>query len=263
MYKTRSATSSTSQSSQSLTDLTDFPKNKRSREDENMEIQTLTDLWTNMKQLHAESTSRLEEKLDDFKLSIDGLEAKFESLQKEIEGKVGSIKEAVVVVQADLSQTSEKVDRLEKLNELILSGIPFLENENLAEMFQAVAAYLGYGPQHLPLVDLKRLAKPPIVIGTSPPIMCQFALRNSRDEFLRRYLTSRNLTLRNVGFEVDSRIFINENLTPMAREIRAAALKLRKAGRLQQVYTRDGVVFVRRQGSSKPEAIESKDQLLR
>lgn len=263
MNKTRSATASASQSLTDLTKLTAGQKNKRFRTDEGMEIESLTDLWTNMKELHAETNNRLEEKLDAFKLSIDGLETKFERLQKDIEEKVGSIKEAVVVVQADLSHTSEKVDRLEKLNELIFSGIPYLENENLLVLFQAVAACLGYGPQHLPLVDLKRLAKPPIVVGTSPPILCQFALRNTRDDFLKRYLTNRNLTLRHVGFDVDSRIFINENLTPLAREIRAAALKLRKAGRLQQVYTRDGIVVVKRLGSTQPESILCHDQLQR
>lgn len=144
---------------------------------------------------------------------------------------------------------------LEKSNDLLISGLPYVVNENLHQLFRNIAASLAYADSDLPLVDLKRLMRPPITAGSSPPIVCQFAFRNAREEFYKRYLKTRNMTLRTVGFDSDQRVYVNESLTLQARAIRTEAIKMKKNGILLKVFTRSGIVYVQRREGSAAEPI--------
>lgn len=237
---------------------------KRSREDLNVldypdEVENMNDLWRNMKKLLFNSNSRLETKIDACKTSIDDLEHEFAALRKECGEQMESMHRQVTAVEFGLQQTTEEVARLERASELIISGIPYQQTEDLIHFFRNIATVLGYDQS--PIVDLQRLAKLPIVAGSAPPILCQFALRNVRNDFYRRYMTNRSLSLRHIGFDADRRVFINENLTKLAREIRSEALKMKKAGVLAQVFTRNGAVYVRRHSQSTSELVQCAEQL--
>ncbi|EDS30699.1 conserved hypothetical protein [Culex quinquefasciatus] len=237
---------------------------KRSREDLTVadypdEVENITDLWRNMKKLLFNSNSRLEGKIDACKTSIDDLEEEFVALRKECGEQMEAVHHRVNSVEFGLQQTAEDVARLERASELIISGIPYQQTENLPQFFQNIATVLGYDQP--PIVDLQRLAKLPIAAGSAPPILCQFALRNVRNDFYRRYMTNRDLTLRHIGFDADKRIFMNENLTKLAREIRSQALRMKKAGIFAQVFTRNGAVYVKRQGQPTSELVQCVQQL--
>lgn len=237
---------------------------KRSREDLNIadEVDSLNDLWSNMRMLLSDNSSRLETKIDACKASIDTLENEFVALRKECEEKMSYLHSSIEGVRFEQQQTAEDVGKLERAVELIISGVPYQSEENLAQLFNNVAAVLGYQSGQLPIVDLQRLAKLPIAAGSTPPILIQFALRNARNEFYKRYMGSRSLTQRHLGFDAENRVFINENLTKLSRVIRAEALKQKKSGGIVQVYTRNGAVFVKRRGATEAEQVRSIDQLL-
>lgn len=259
--KTRSATGGTA-----TTVDEDGQALKRSREDLNTlefpdEVENMNDLWRNMKKLLFHSNSRLESKIDACKTSIDDLEDEFVALRKECGEQMETVNRQVIAVEFGLQQTAEEVARLERASELVISGIPYQQTEDLGHFFRNIATVLGYA--HTPIVDVQRLAKLPIVAGSAPPILCQFALRNVRNDFYRRYMTNRSLSLRHIGFDADKRIFINENLTKLAREIRSEALKMKKAGVFTQVFTRNGAVYVKRQGQSSSELVQCAEQLAR
>lgn len=256
------ATRSTSTSSL----LVDNNSAKRSRDDLNKdtdEISSLNDLWTRMQMLVTESNSRIEAKIDrctlELEKRIDSVQNQLLALRAECTNNISHLSEAVDVIRRDSALVSEKVSRLEKSQELLVSGVPFHEQENLKELYQTIATKLGYTNSNFPLVDIKRLARMPIRSGTSPPILIQFALRNEKVTFFRRYLDSRSLNLKDIGFDNTNRIFINENLTEHARIIRAEAVKLKKSGRIQQVYTRDGIVYTK-SGGVAAEAIHTLEQ---
>lgn len=92
-------------------------------------------------------------------------------------------------------------------------------------------------------------------------ILIQFAITVQRNEFYSRYLNSRSLSLSGIGFSVDKRIYINENLGPIVRNLRSKALQLKKAGKLRAVFTRSGVLFVRRIGEDKEIAVSAENDL--
>ncbi|KAL9693888.1 hypothetical protein quinque_013173 [Culex quinquefasciatus] len=154
----------------------------------------------------------------DFDKRIDGLETQLSQLKTECTARIDDLSEAVVEVRADLNLASNWIGRVEKYQDLIITGVPYSPTENLKTVFRDISAKLAYDPLDVPMVDLKRLAKPPIAAGSAPPILCQFAIRNERMP------------------------------STANREIRTAAIKLKKEGRIQQVFSRDGVVHVKSRG---------------
>lgn len=243
------ATRSTSTSS-----LTEDGSSRKVREKDADDIASLNDLWMKMKVMIDQSNARIENKIEscaqDLGKRIDNIEQQLATARNECASKADELSREIDSLRYDLSLASECIERTEKSHDLIFSGIPFLQSENLKEVFQKIANSLSYGNSEIPLVSLKRLARYPIAPGSSPPIACQFALLNERDEFYRKYLKLRTLNLSNIGFDNGNRIFVNENLTQRARAIRVEALKLKKDGRIQQVSTRNGIVFVKTRRST-------------
>lgn len=229
------------------------------------EIENLNDLWQKMKRMIDQSNVRIENKIESCSLElgkrIDNIEQQLATARTECASRTDELSGAIDTVRYDLSLASECIERTEKSHDLIFSGIPYLQSENLKEIFQKIANSLSYGNSEIPLVSLKRLARLPIAPGSNPPIACQFALLNERDAFYRKYLSLRTLNLSNIGFDNGNRIFVNENLTQRARAIRAEALKLKKDGRIQQVSTRNGVVFVKTRRSTTNVECLSVEQL--
>lgn len=236
------------------------------------EVADLADLWSKIQNMFTSSATLMEQKFDKIESKIDscksdleerigGLELKLAELRNDCNSSVQHIAETVDVLRHDLDCTAEGIDRLGRSQDVLISGVPYLENENLLGLFRNVANSLGYKDNQLPMVSLRRMARIPITPGTMPPIVCQFALKNVRDEFYRSYLNLKTLSLRNIGFDSDNRVYINENLTEQARQIRSEALKLKKKGKLLRVYTRDGVVFVKNPGAAEAEACHSLDKL--
>lgn len=67
--------------------------------------------------------------------------------------------------------------------------------------------------------------------------------------------------MNHLGFEVNKRIYINENLTEEARKIKTLAVKLKKTGKLSSVYTRYGIVYVKTCADTATKTIYAEDQL--
>lgn len=252
-------TRSTSTSSSSLNDGTANKQNK------NDDVQSLGDLWNKIRKMFSDSKADIEAKIETCKTELEqkigGVEKQLTNLKTSCEAEIKEVSEAATVTRNDLHLTKRTVDRIATTNELIISGIPFTTDENVVQIFLNIAVALAYDQSSLPNVYLKRLSKLPIKVGSSPPLLCQFALRGVRDEFYGRYLRQRSLNLRHIGFDNANRVYINENLTQQDREIRSQAIKLKNQGRIQQVYTRNGVVHVRVEDGDEVVPVYTLDQL--
>lgn len=251
--------------STSTTSLNEDVSSRKLRDKDADVIESLSDLWSKMKLMFDQSNARIEEKIEsctrDLAKRIDNIEEQLAATRNECTSKANELSGAVGDVRRDLVLATEYIGRTERSHDLVFSGIPFTHHEDLNDMFRRMANSLSYGDSEVPLVSLKRLARHPIAPGSSPPIACEFALLNVREEFYRKYINSRTLNLRNIGFDNGNRIFVNENLTQRARAIRAEALKLRKEGRILQVSTKNGVVFVKTRGSTMSIECSSVEQL--
>lgn len=225
---------------------------KRSREDlDHMEdsVESFDDLLIRMKQLIADGNAKIEEKIDSNNAAlvneISSLREEVHQLKADCYLDFGKLSEMQVKTDTAVRKNKDAVNRLAKSNDLILSGIPYNPTESTNVIVETISAALGYCEPNYPLVFSKRLARAPIAVGSTPPVLLQFAFKACRDDFFFRYLSKKNLNLGLLGFGVDKRVYLNENLTESARSIKGVALKLKSGGRIQNVFSKDGTIFVK------------------
>ncbi|EDS36084.1 conserved hypothetical protein [Culex quinquefasciatus] len=60
---------------------------------------------------------------------------------------------------------------------------------------------------------------------------------------------------------LSGRIYLNENLTELARSIKGSALKMKKDGKLHSVFTKDGFVQVKDRAEDEARPVHSVEQL--
>lgn len=223
-------------------------------------VESLDDLFARLQSRFDETDKHIEDNTSKLQGEISTLRADIQEFKTKCSVEVKRLSDAVSEIRSDVVLDRERIMYAEKSNDLLLSGVPFVIAENLDRIVGLIATALGYAEGGLPLVTAKRLARIPIKPGSTPPIALQFAFKFARDEFYARYLKMRNLSLQHIGFNVDSRVYLNENLTELGRKIKTHAINLKKAGKLHSVYTRDGVVYVKCDAKAEPQMIFSMDQ---
>lgn len=182
-----------------------------------------------------------------------------ESVRNSFERSVSELGKACKKNESDIQTVSLALTRSSYRNDLVVSGVPFMQNEDLGEYFDKWCQILGY--KSSPAVDSRRLSKHPMTVGKKYLILLQFALSNQRNDFFKKYMSCKSLSLDDIGFELKDRIFINENLALPDRIIRTKALEAKKHGKLESVFTRNGGVFVRKTGDTVDRSVSSHDDL--
>lgn len=225
---------------------------KRSRDDLDQtddQVETFDVLLMRMKQLIAEGNARIEQKIDSTNAAlvneISSLRDEVHQLKADCARDFGQFREVQTKTEMDVRRNKDAINRLAKSDDLILTGVPYNSTENTNNIAKMLSTAIGYSESDCPPVFTKRLARTPITTGASPPILLQFAFRASRDDFFHRYLLNKNLNLNQLGFDVDKRVYLNENLTESARNIKGIALKLKSSGRIRNVYSKDGTIYVK------------------
>lgn len=238
---------------------------KRSRDDldksEDDQIDDLNDLFARMQSMFQTTNGKIDVCKADLQTEISTLRDDVQQFKAECTSNINKLSDSLTRVRANVHQTNERISAAEKSNDLILAGVPYVPNEDVDTIVQRVSAALGYSEHTIPLTFSKRLAKLPIANGATPPIAIQFAFKLARDDFYRRYFTVRNLSLIHIGFNVDKRIYVNENLTDQARRIKGKAINLRRTGKLHAVFTKDGSVFIKPTPEDDAVLVRSIDEL--
>ncbi|XP_062550394.1 uncharacterized protein LOC134215168 [Armigeres subalbatus] len=228
---------------------------------------------------------------------FDRLISEVSDLRTAIEEKIDIINQKIKQTNRLFQASQDYEKRSAKTCELVLMGIPFRRGENLREYFLKISRALGFRDHEIPLVYIRRLpsspiksstklrvphyshsildnlkvrpnaAKPPIHPSTAKTpnesiIVVQFVFRNARYEFYRRYLDHKALCLRDIGIDSGSRIFLNENLTRSNLGLKQEAMKMKRSGKLKNVFTVNGQIYVKRSTEHRPELVTSTVDLL-
>lgn len=243
--------------------------NKRSREDltamdsdDEQPLLSLDELFGRMKKMFEKTNTRIESCKSDLQSEFTALREDMHQFKAECSSNVNKLSAELSYTQDNVSLNYERILICNKSNDLLLSGVPYQSSENLPDYVRSVSLALGYSDQDRPQIYMKRLARLPIAAGSTPPVLLQFSFRAVRDEFYRRYLSSRNLSLTHLGFNVNKRVYLNENLTDLARTIKGGAIKLKKEGKLHSVFTKDGFVFVKDRPEDEARPVHSLEQLV-
>lgn len=154
------------------------------------------------------------------------IKTELDIMRSQLDKSISDLSKSVATNSDAIQSTTSALSRSQYTNDLIVSGVPYIKDEILTNYFETWCKQLGY--TSVPLVDIRRLSKQAMDVGKSYKILLQFAITNQRSDFYHKYLKARSLALDQIGFKSNDRIFINKNLTPLARAIKAKALLVKK-----------------------------------
>lgn len=182
---------------------------------------------------------------------------------EEIKAELSDVNNRLSKVETEQETNAESIARTLLTDDLIVSGVPYTIGEDLKHYFRCWCSAMGYTENMIPLVDIRRLTRSPMNSGSNCLILVQFAFTSQRNDFFSKYLAMRSLNLSQIGFQTNKRIYINENLTILARKIKTKAIELKKQGKLAYVFSRGGLIYVREQNSGDNIVVKSLEDLQR
>ncbi|KAL1403438.1 hypothetical protein pipiens_019360 [Culex pipiens pipiens] len=207
-----------------------------------MFMQQFTETKTLINEMRTDINKRIETVKTDLEGKLEAVSKDITSLRTDCASKFQQSDAAADALNVRVDTVSHAIDNLERCDDLIVSGIPFVEGEDLPAMFKAMLRHIGLGESAPPSVDIRRLYPRSPSENNSSFIKIQFALRNARDDFYYAYLGKHDLKLCHLGIDSTRRVYVNESLTDAARKVRAAAIRLKKDGKLSSVFTKRGIV---------------------
>lgn len=240
--------------------------------------------------------NRMDAKIDSFAARLDN---KIDSVERDltlqittvssfVESKIKEMAPISVVtkIQDDFNKLQkmqkhtesilDKIERESLLTRLIVSGLPYVENEDLCKIFENIAMVIGCGSSVAGAYraktsntitttnaadsslsnnstsvassscipnDFTRRAKSSKGI-LSPPIIIKFDTSEKRFDFYQHYFKFKQLNLKHIGFNTASRIYINELLTKKNSEIFRMVRNLKARDIISRYHTSRGVVYV-------------------
>lgn len=227
---------------------------------------------------------------------FDRLISEVSDLRNAIEEKIDTINRKIKQTNRLFQVSQEYEKRSGKTCELVLMGIPYRRGENLRDYFVKISRKLGFRDCEIPLVYIRRIlngsgasgggaklkiphyshsmldnlkVRTTVAKSSSSQrtpnesiIVVQFVFRNARYEFYRRYLAHKALCLRDIGMDSGSRIFLNENLTRSNLGLKQEAMKMKRNGKLKNVFTVNGQIYVKRSNDHRTELVTSTVDLL-
>lgn len=200
------------------------------------------------------STSKM---LQDATLSIKNIDERLQILSVDVNAKISTLDVKVNTINSTLStkldyametinrQAAEIVDlqRLSCLSDGVIYGVPLLVNENLNDVFLRFCRKIAFQLDEYNVISVNRQRKPKT--NESCPIFIKFLSPAVRNTFFACYLKNMNLTLRDLGFDVDKRVYFNECVSQATQQVYLKAMSFKKNGVLNRVHTYNGHVYVR------------------
>lgn len=168
------------------------------------------------------------------------------------------------------------LERVHSLQDVIITGIPFRDGEDVYSHFKIISETINF-PQALNAISsvfrvVNKAEKVnssssssayKIVNYVSPVIIAKFVSIDFSRQFISHYLKFKQLNLMHLGFETPTRIYVNENLTKITRELFRYCVKMKQLHRstITNVFTRNGIIYAKFAGIDKHLLITSKMEL--
>lgn len=199
---------------------------------------------------------------------IDDVNKKIDVLQNKMNGQLVQIQKNVDGCMDRLNFSEDDVRRNAKLNELKIKGIPYTAGENLHTLFENISQFVGYnlaGPNCMP--ELNRMQIKNNAVNERipiPTIIVKFVAKHIRDNFYSLYLSKvskKPLSTEDIKLAQGGRVIISENLTTINQQLFIQAMKMKFDKKLFKVFTKDGLVQVKKTKDSKPKIIRISREL--
>lgn len=199
------------------------------------------------------SQTAIEKKISEFTKEINtevaGLKSSFEDFKSQIQADINTLKGNINEHTQRLTNNEDDINRLRINADLRLIGVPFMQGENLIDMFHKIAATIGYDSalsSNMPFI--KRILIRNKITGTmieSHVISIHFTSMQLKQQFYSLYLSKLPLNPQVLGLKKEMKITIGESLTRCNAQIFKYAQQCRKENKIAQLFTTDGLVKVK------------------
>lgn len=190
-------------------------------------------------------------RIEDVTNTISALTTRVDELESQQSAKIKETSQK----NAEISQLQGTLDRMHReqiITDALLHGVPQTADENLADMFNTLCTSIKCPAISTPKQIFRMKPRTNSTNSTDAAIIIKFQSVADKITLLKSindmYTTSKQtLCLRHLGMVSDSRIYLNESLTPYNRIIlrKAFQLKRQNPNKLSSVFTRNGCVYVR------------------
>lgn len=221
-----------------------------------------------LKQIKEETDARFSEFTKDINDRFVGLSSDTQEACHTNDEFVKDLSDKMDVVQ-NLNETRlQKLERDLLRNELIITGVPIVVNENVSDIIGDICEATKCNITAGDVLSVYRIPtarnKSSKVNGRrdlSSPIILKMISDWGKNELMSAYFHKKNLNTKDIGFKSGSRIYINESLTKYNRSIFNAASEAKKSKSIFKCYTRNGLVHVQLKDGGKIIRVVDLDQL--
>lgn len=224
------------------------------------------------------------------------LTAKIEKLESSVADRINSVKSEMesrmVSISTDIKNrcihfnetTSTKIDiihqdtgaRFNNLerellrNEIIVTGVPASHGEIVIDIVGEICNAINSNINGTDIVSAFRLPSTKTNNGRhrngrsiehSSPIIVRLASDWAKQNFISCYFKRKDLNTRDLGYQSNARIYVNESLTKHNRAIFKAATEAKRSKSIIKCYTRNGIVHIQLQEDGKIFRINCIDHL--
>lgn len=211
----------------------------------------------------------IHEKLDLIIKRLDQFDTRLTKLENEQQGmadglnymttEIQELKSDLKSVNADkIANLEEEIDQLThqaNRKNLIIDGIPHKDDENLFKAIEVFSEKIGF--EINPDTDINNLYR----IKQSDKIVVQFLQICKRDKFVSSYKGAK-IVASDLGFKSNnSRIYVNEMLTPKQAALFHKVRMFKKANGFKYAWSKNQRIFLRKSSDSDVIAIRSTDDL--
>lgn len=216
--------------------------------------------------LLAESESRMEKLFDK---RFDELKRDLLDINHRVT-KLETVADDIISLTDEVKMLKTQLQRQENsliASDLRINGIPFMDNENLFDIFNSICGQLKINTPAIKSIyrlqnyNNKHNAYSPdavIMVKLFSPYGKNFVLK-SVSSF--RKTKNSPLLLNLIGFNSDRPFYVNENLTSSNHKILKSATARKKTKQLYSAYTMRGLVYVKLDKNEKPIRIDSAEEL--
>lgn len=206
------------------------------------------------------------------------MDANFTKMTKALQAKVESQKEAIQVLEADLFEKANKVDRLEEQlketrRELSSLHVQVEDMERHERGVNLILTCKKFGRRRqgedVRMMAVRALREHFPHIPLSPPdlaaahrlprdnvVICAFFDRTLRNQFYYE-----RMRLRNSPVPAEERLYLSESLTRLNRERHNELLTMKSKGRIWSVFTQNGLPGYKLTQHSNPVRVTSDQQV--
>lgn len=188
---------------------------------------------------------------------------KMSSLSEEVKTLVNenkALKFEIKTLKHENENLKSKIEDLEQYtrkDNILISGIPYENKENLREKIIFLAQKMDINLTNQDINTSHRLGN---LNQTTPLTIARLNNRDLKRELIFK-ARSRKLNGKEVGFGHSNPIYITDQLTKKMSEIMKAAKMLKGKEIIKYVWSQDGKIFVRETDESRAIKIDSMDQL--